>query len=93
MSVTTYNVSVEYCNSHSVPLLFRSMCRRKNFVVPGELSGFLESRGNGAIFFLAELDGLSDAGFLELAAEAVEDVELGPDLRGIGGTLSGADDF
>ena len=66
---------------------------RKDFVVPGKIGGFFESSGNRAIFFFAELNGLFDAGFFELATQAKEDIELGPDLGRIGGALTRADNF
>src|SRR4030095_13048498 len=64
----------------------------KNFILPGELRGLLERGGNGAVFFFAELNGLFDGGFFEMAAKAVENVEFAPDLGRVWSAFAGADD-
>jgi hypothetical protein len=67
--------------------------RREEFVAPGEGGGFAEGGGYGAILFFGELDGVLDGGFVEITAEAVEDLELDPDGGRLRGAFAGADDF
>ena len=75
--------------------LFGSFCRRggKNFVAPGDGGGLFQHGGDGAVFFLGQGDGVLHGGFVERAAQAEEDFELGPDGGRLGGAFAGAEDF
>src|SRR5258708_26142796 len=53
--------------------------RRKNFIAPRERRRFPEHGRNGAVLVLAELDGVLYAHVVELAAETIEQFQLGPD--------------
>ena len=65
----------------------------KKLQTPGDLSGFLEHGGNGAVFFLAECNRVARGGFVDLAANAIEDFDFFPDGGRSGGTFAGTDDF
>ena len=73
--------------------------RGEDFVAEGDLSGFSESSGDGAVFLLTEGDGVADGFFVEWAAggvaatQFVEEFELDPDGRRRGGAFAGDDDF
>src|SRR5262245_39978097 len=68
-------------------------CRRKYFVLPSEGRGFFERGRNRTVFFFAQPNRLLYAGFFEIAAQSVKQIELGPDLGRLLGALSGADNF
>ena len=65
----------------------------KDFMAPGDRRRFLKHGGNGAIFFLAELDGVFHGGFVKRAAESIENLDFFPDGWRLGGALAGADYF
>src|SRR6201981_469207 len=70
-----------------------SATRRQNLVAPGERGRFPEHCGHRAVFVFAELDGVPDGAIIELAAQAVEDFELGPDRGRLLSALARTDDF
>src|SRR5438874_806254 len=57
---------------------------RKNFIAPGKRRRFLEHGRHGTILVLAELDGVLYGCVVELAAEAIEDFQLGPNRGRVG---------
>jgi hypothetical protein len=65
----------------------------KNFIAPGEVGGFFEGGGDGAVFFLGEGDGVLYGGVIEIAAQAEQDFEVDPDGGRFGGAFAGAGDF
>src|SRR5437667_1685274 len=65
----------------------------EDFVAVGEGGGLLQHGGDGAVFFFAQLDGVLDRGFVQPAAEAIEELELGPHGGRVGSALAGSDDF
>jgi hypothetical protein len=78
------------CRSgHRVPL--RRL--RKDFEAVGDFGGFAEHGGYGAVFVLAEFDGVPDGLFFQLAGQAVDHFDFGPDLRRIFGAFAGDFDF
>src|SRR5277367_2395447 len=54
-------------------LCYRRLLWGKDFVAPGEFGGFFQGGGDGAIFFLGEIDGVFYGGFVKIAAEAEKD--------------------
>src|SRR5580704_8185771 len=73
---------------------YRNSFRRwKDFVAPGKLGGFLEHRGDGAVFLLAKLDGVFYRVFVKRPAKAIKNLQFYPDSGRLGGALTGTDHF
>src|SRR5882762_3944934 len=67
--------------------------RRKNFIAPRKVRSFPQHGRNGAVFVLAELDGVSYRLIVELAAEAIKYFQLGPNRGRLRRTFARADHF
>src|SRR5271170_1834114 len=65
----------------------------EDFEAVGDGGGFAEHGGYGAVFVLAKFDGVADGFFFQLAGEAVEHFDLGPDGWGVFGAFAGDFDF
>src|SRR5438105_4814322 len=69
------------------------LVRRKNFIAPGKRRRFLEHSRHGTILVLAELDGVFYGCVVELAAEAIEDFQLGPNRGRVGRAFARTNHF
>src|SRR6266704_238979 len=70
-----------------------SGARGQDLIAPGKSGRLLEHRGHGTVFVFAELDGALDGGVIELAAQAIKNIKVGPDRGRLLGALAGTDDF
>src|ERR1700704_65578 len=71
----------------------RSRACRLDFISPRNVCRFLEHGRDRAILVLAELNGVLHGPIVELAAEAVHDLQLLPDGRRLRSTLPRAGHF
>src|SRR5579863_1176878 len=66
---------------------------REDFVAVGDGGGFAEHGGDGTVFFLAQVDGVTNGLLVEVPAQAIEHFDFRPDLRRRTGSFARNDNF